>query len=295
MRRLMEFKALVVVLALAGLAGLGILAATLREARFQPAGPLPFAFEQGAGGVSTIAGPDLPFLYWLFFAIMLVMVIGLVVTLLNPKTRKRALLALLRLVLTMLSLWWILKYSGLKLPDEGLISAGGPPAPGGNSAPAQLPPEFTPPQVSPWLALGISFAVALALVALAWWLAARRSKTRHSTPFADLAGIARQALDGLQDGRDWDDAIIQAYLRMNEVVTAERGLIRQPGVTPYEFAVRLEQMGLPGEAARTLTRLFEQVRYGGQPSTRQERDLAAAALNAIVRACGIASGQEAAQ
>jgi hypothetical protein len=295
MRKFLEFKALIIVLALAGLAGLSILAAALREARFQPPGPLPFAFEPRPGGVSEMLGPDLPFLYWIFFAVMLVMTIGLLVALLNPKTRKRALLALLRMSLTMLAMWWIINYSGLQILDGPPAPVGGLAAPGEGSGLVQSPPEFTPPQVSPWLGLVISFVVGLVVVALAWLIASRRSKSRRSLPLTDLAGIARQALDGLQDGRNWDDAIIQAYIRMNDVVTTERGLLRQPGVTPYEFAVRLEQLGLPGEAARTLTRLFEQVRYGGQPSTRQERDLAAAALNAIVRACGTRTGREAAQ
>jgi hypothetical protein len=153
---------------------------------------------------------------------------------------------------------------------------------------AQLPPpEFSPPQVNPWVGFLTSFAITLGLVALAWFIASRRPKKRPVPILVDLAGIAREALADLESGQNWDDAIVAAYVRMNEVVTEERGLIRQPGTTPSEFAVRMEQAGLPGEAARVLTRLFEQVRYGGQTSTRQERDLAAAALSAILRACGV--------
>ena len=80
---------------------------------------------------------------------------------------------------------------------------------------------------------------------------------------------------------------MRAYVRMNEAVSSARGLVRQPAATPSEFSARMEQAGLPGEAARALTGLFEQVRYGGQSASPQDRDLAAAALNAILRACGV--------
>jgi len=79
---------------------------------------------------------------------------------------------------------------------------------------------------------------------------------------------------------------VQAYIRMNEVVVAERGLIRQPGSTPSEFAHRMERIGLPAEAVRALTGLFEGVRYGAKTSSPAERDLAAAALKAILHHCG---------
>jgi len=285
MRRLLEFKAIVLVLALAGLAGLGVLASALREAKFQPAGPLPFSFEQQRSEMGVTAPLDLPFLYLVLLAILFLMLIGLLWAVLNPKTRKRALLALLRLALTVAVLFWLSELSGVELPTTMELTAG-PPAEGGSVSFEQENAEFVQPEVNPWLVFVVSFGVALGLVALAWALASRRGRLGRSQPLQNLAGIARRALYGLQDGRDWDDAIIQAYVHMTEVVTAERGLIRQPWTTPLEFAVRLEQMGLPGEAARTLTRLFEQVRYGGQTSTRQDRDLAAAALNAIVRACG---------
>jgi hypothetical protein len=49
----------------------------------------------------------------------------------------------------------------------------------------------------------------------------------------------------------------------------------------------MERAGLPGEAVRTLTRLFEGVRYGRKTTSRAERDLASAALSAILHDCGV--------
>ncbi len=279
-------KGLVLAFSLAGLAALGLLAAALHEVEFQPAGPLPFSFSRPAGLVNGPGMLNLPFLQWFIVIVLVILVLGFALALINRQTRKRVLLALLRFVLTLLGLWWLFEYSGLRLGREMPLISGEPAGPAALSALQQSPaPEFAPPQVNSWLGFWVSFGLALGLVALLWWFL-RRTQTRQGRPYADLAGIARQALDGLQEGHNWDDAIVAAYIRMNEAVSAERGLIRQPATTPAEFATRMEQAGLPGEAARSLTRLFEQVRYGAQPSTRQERDQAAAALGAILQACG---------
>jgi hypothetical protein len=289
MRRLLEIKAVVVVLALAGLVGLGLLVAALREANFEPPGPFPFSFSSGQAG-NSLSSPgrfQLPFLEVLALIASALVLLGLILALLNPKARKRVLLALLRFGLTMAMLWWLMENMVIRPPKDAGLPVGQAAGEGGLPGFTQPPPQFAPPQVNSWIIFLVSFVLALGMVALAWFVVSRRSKTRHTTSFDEVAGIARHALADLQDGHRWDDAIIAAYTQMNEVVTAERGLIRQPGVTPFEFAIRMEQMGLPGEAARALTRLFEQVRYGGQSSTRTERDLAVAALNAILRACGV--------
>jgi hypothetical protein len=122
---------------------------------------------------------------------------------------------------------------------------------------------------------------------IGWFIYTRRPKLGQALSMAEIAGIAREAREGLQEGQDWDDAIVRCYVRMNEIVTQERGLVRQLGNTPAEFALRMERAGLPGEAVRTLTRLFEGVRYGGKTTSPAERDLAAAALSAILHYCGV--------
>jgi hypothetical protein len=288
MRRLLEHRWIVILLSLAGLMGLGLLAAELREVEFQPGGPFPLLFSSASNGsVSASDGLNLSLVQWLSVIALWVVVLTIILVLLNPKTRKRALIALFRFAISLWALWLVLERFGLQMGRKPTTPTG---QPTGNlsATPPALPPEFAPPQVHSWVGLVVSFIVALGIVALAW-LILRRSRPRKFAPLEELAGIARQALDGLQDGRDWDDAIVAAYIRMNAVVTAERGLTRQPGTTPSEFAIYMEIAGLPGEAARTLTRLFEQVRYGAHSSTRRERDLAAAALAAILQACGAAA------
>jgi hypothetical protein len=73
---------------------------------------------------------------------------------------------------------------------------------------------------------------------------------------------------------------------MSEVVQTRRGLQRQHDLTASEFAVRLEQAGLPGEAVRRLTRLFEAARYGGRNASREEMVEAVSCLSMVLHACG---------
>ncbi len=57
-------------------------------------------------------------------------------------------------------------------------------------------------------------------------------------------------------------------------------------MTPAEFATRLENSGLPSDAVRRLTRLFEGVRYGLQKTGPTEINEAVACLTTILQYCG---------
>ena len=73
---------------------------------------------------------------------------------------------------------------------------------------------------------------------------------------------------------------------MSDVVGDRKRLQRDTAMTPTEFANRLEQAGLPGDAVRRLTRLFEGVRYGGHKAGPQETNEAVACLTTILHYCG---------
>ena len=139
----------------------------------------------------------------------------------------------------------------------------------------------------------ISIGVVLALLLLArslsrWWRRLGRPRP-VSGPLDDLAAIARSSLDDLQVGQDWDDVIVGCYARMSDAVSRNRGLFRAKAMTPAEFARRLERAGLPGDAVRRLTRLFEAVRYGGRKSSQKEINEAVSCLTAILHYCGEAA------
>jgi hypothetical protein len=287
MRRLLESKVIVVVLAIAGLIALALLSAALRDLTFRP--PVPFSFKFGEFFAPGNVGPGMVLPRWKYFMFggLLLLVLGVIVLLLDPELRKRILYKLLRFGLSLVVIWWAVTYLFDKNAMQQLLNLA---SPGGAGAAAPQfennIPAYVPPQINPWMVFGVSFVVGLALVLVGWQLYKHRPLRGTRQAMDEVAGIARDALNELQPGQNWDDAIVRAYIRMNEVVVAERGLMRPPGSTPSEFAQRMERIGLPGEAVRSLTSLFEGVRYGGKSSSLAERDLAAAALAAILHHCG---------
>jgi uncharacterized protein DUF4129 len=105
-------------------------------------------------------------------------------------------------------------------------------------------------------------------------------------PMDEIAKIARSSLNELGSRRNSSDVIINCYLRMSEVVSDKRHLYRTTAMTPHEFALHLEQAGLPGDAVTRLTRLFEAVRYGARKSGPQDINEAVHCLKTILHYCG---------
>jgi hypothetical protein len=153
------------------------------------------------------------------------------------------------------------------------------------------PSIFTPPHISSAVLFLVSFGIILFLaltifLVSRWWLRRKRLQ-KPASPLVGLAEIARSSLADLSFGRNWEDAVIKCYTRMNEVVGAQRGLHRRRDLTPREFASRLEEVGLPGDAVRRLTRLFEAARYGVKDTSREEVDEAISCITTILHACGV--------
>jgi hypothetical protein len=73
---------------------------------------------------------------------------------------------------------------------------------------------------------------------------------------------------------------------MSDVVSDRRNLHRAVAMTPHEFALRLEQAGLPGDSVTRLTRLFEGVRYGDRKSGPKDVNEAVSCLKIILHYCG---------
>jgi hypothetical protein len=159
-------------------------------------------------------------------------------------------------------------------------------APAGASGGSQ-PPAFIPPQGDSWLwyVLGFGIAILLAFVA---WKAYGIWKELNPPPssLGQLTKIARASLQDLSAGRDSTDVIMNCYYRMSDAVAEKKNLERQASMTPGEFAVRLERAGLPGDAVKRLTRLFESVRYGGRKSDPASVNEAVACLTAILQHVG---------
>lgn len=275
-------------MALIGLAALILLSAALRDFTFKP--PLPFSFDLSSFSGLGFSGSGISIPAWRYFLFggLVLVILAIILLVVDPELRKRILYRLLRLGLALLLIWFIFTHTRERDTFDQLLNM---PQAVGLAAPPVAPeaggPVYVPPQINPWVVFAVSFGIGLMVVLVAWFLYTRQLKARSGLVKEEVAGIAREALAGLQPGGNWEDAIVRAYVRMNEVVNAERGLVRQPGNTPAEFARSMERMGLPGEAVRTLTGLFEMVRYGAKTSSPADRDLAAAALSAILHYCGV--------
>ena len=144
---------------------------------------------------------------------------------------------------------------------------------------------FEPPEPTSWVSYVVSFVIISALGVGGWyawrWMQPPPPNTLHEIGYA-----AQLALDELESGADWQDAIINAYIKMGRIVTRQRGLQRPQGMTASEFANRLERAGLPADPVNRLTRLFESVRYGGHSASQDQINEATICLTTIVQACG---------
>jgi hypothetical protein len=146
-----------------------------------------------------------------------------------------------------------------------------------------------PSEISPTFSYLVSFGVALLLLVIIWALYRGWQKyvaLSNQEPLDEIARIARSSLRDLSSGRDSSDVIINCYLRMGDVVSTKRHLHRAIAMTPHEFALRLEQAGLPGDAVNRLTRLFEGVRYGDRQSSPRDVNEAVHCLTTILHYCG---------
>ncbi|MFN2119596.1 MAG: DUF4129 domain-containing protein [Anaerolineales bacterium] len=286
----MHRRQLMLILCLLVVAGAGILAASLHDVQFQPARPLGLS----AGPGPQIALPRLEIssetplwkilLLWLAFTLNLVLFFFL----LPPEARRRIIRQVVSFALGVLALLIALRYHMIQLPEiaGNPVEAAGGGAPQFGSSGEAAP--FQPPHVPPWMTYVASLVILWAVILVVWFFYRRwqLARGRRNASLATLADIARASLRDLGHGREWGDVVVETYARMNDTVSAHRGLSRAAASTPREFAERLADAGLPPDSVGRLTGLFESVRYGGHPSTERDMREAVACLESIVRACG---------
>ena len=289
MRSLFENKRLILLLAALALGALTVLAMSLNQVPFREGQH--FAREEAP--TAPITAPDvteafveIPSWQLVMVLILFGILVVLIAMLLSPAARKRMLLLLIRVAFTIWAIYFLFKNYGDQLFGANLGAAeDGPPA-----DPSLVPmPTFEPPEVSPTFSYLISFAFALLFLVIIWSLYRgwhRYAALNRTKPLDEIAKIARSSLNDLSSGRNSSDVIINCYLRMSDVVSSKRHLYRGVAMTPYEFALRLEQAGLPGDAVRRLTRLFEMVRYGDRKSGPKDVNEAVSCLKTILHYCG---------
>ena len=293
MRNFFQNKVLVIVLATLALGALTVLAISLDNVSFRDAQRFSrepvelFPFFDSSSGNSDVVVRSVPLWQQLLMWSLVGVLVILAGLLLSPQGRKRLYQIFMRVVVTALAMYFLIKNYPETL--QGLFNwkqLGGDPAAAANAPPM---PEFQPPHVTPMFSYFISFLCALAWVAIMWALYQgwkRYTAMNSNKPLAEIAHIARSSLRDLSTGRDTSEVIINCYLKMSDVVAEKRKLRREIAMTPQEFALRLERAGLPGDAVRRLTGLFEMVRYGDRKSAPKDVTEAVNCLNAILRSCG---------
>lgn len=233
-------------------------------------------------------------LTWLFGVVLAIYVIGLI--LLAPRILRKG-LAYLMIALGMLALFvmalivlaaWISGEPELigSLPEASPTSALSqestpePELPAVEAATFQRPPRW----VGTIITIGIGLMLAAGLLGALWWFALRCPDARQQ-PLVELAARAQAALDALYGGEEASQVVLRCYFEMMRVLDQTQGIRRAEAMTPREFADRLTGLGLPAPAVWTLTRLFEDARYGTPVSDDAVAQQAVASLKVIVDAC----------
>lgn len=279
-------KRLILLLAVLALGALTILAISLNEVPFREGQHF------GQRGTTTIevfpedlsqGWVEIPIWKQILVWGLVGLLVVLIAMLLSPEMRRRLFRILIRVAVTAWALYFLIK-KGIISPN--LFGNGEAPPSQDTFVPV---PVFEPPQVSSTFSYLISFAIALIWLLVLWLLYRgwqRYVSLNTKKPLAEIAKIARSSLNDLSSGRNSSDVIINCYLRMSDVVSSTRHLYRNTAMTPHEFALHLEQAGLPGDAVTRLTRLFEGVRYGNRKSGPQDINEAVSCLKTILHYCG---------
>ncbi len=225
---------------------------------------------------------------WIFRAILALALVFLplyiIYSLFTPEGRKR----LLADIVLIAGILWASEY--LRKANQNAAVKQPVALPGAAQSP-DLGPAAPTAQFSAsppaWLSLVVILAISILIVAVTFAAIRfiRNRKKSEKNSYDDLAREAEMAIEALRSGGDLNTSILHCYQEMSRIVKKEKGIAREAAMTPREFEERLEGKGLPHESIRTLTRLFEQVRYGAVPTGIREESLALACLTDIVNAC----------
>jgi hypothetical protein len=291
MRSFFQNKRWVLLISTLAVGALTVLAIGLRDVSFreaQPFGPREadaIQAQPNLGEILSEVSVQSQILLW----VSLFLLVVLIAVLLSREMRKRFIRLFIRMAFTYWALYFFFTRYGDRIASFGrALNFAGDNQPV-NGAGALPPPVFEPPQETAWISYLVSLLLILLIAFLAWRFSRfwkKYARRAGSNSLEEIAKIARSSLRELSSGRESTDVIMNCYFRMSDVVADKRKLQRSAAMTPAEFAVRLEHAGLPGEAVKGLTRLFESVRYGGHRSGPREANEAVACLTTILHYCG---------
>jgi len=233
-------------------------------------------------GKLSLVGSEL--IFYVLFALFILAIISLILV---PEGRIR----LMRLVLLIGTLYLLSQLFHPRIPTEKLQIVGTETTKPDDSI--ELQPWITPQpdlnlnlETPAWLVTVAGIGLALLIVsgsAAIFWLIAHQ-KASTSVP-EEISLEAQAAVEALEAGGDFQDVIFRCYARMSQVLSEQRGVYRESAMTPHEFERVLIKLGFPPEPIRTITHLFEEVRYGSIQQGENGIQMAVSSLNAIIFYC----------
>jgi hypothetical protein len=279
-------KFLVLTLAGVAIVALLLLAASLSQVEFGPGK----RFSLGRGEAPA-GGPVLNFkldllwriIGWAFFALVPFSIIAAFIW---PENLKYALIRAVSLVLFFILLVFTIRalrdfieqlLAALQLGHQAVTPSE---AAGGKAFP--LSPTRAPGwAVFPFLLGGLAF-----LVLLGWWLRRLWLRGRAGDSLGEISTLAGAAAEELETGGNLKNVVLRCYRKMSRILTEQQQVPFHRAMTAREFEEKLRRAGVRDEHIAQLSRLFEEVRYGGRESGSDEEERALRCLRVIERAYG---------
>lgn len=271
-------------LAVLAIVALGVAAATLPTAT-ESGGSGEGSLIEGSGDGGFLPTPQprtdpatVPqVLPWLFAALLLLAGIAFLVYLIRNRREALAQMAAIAGVIALLALvFWLASH--LDLGTAGLPGWGtsplADPATGSDDSAARSP------SVVLLLIVGGVLLGAVVVLLRGGSLAILDSTSNEDEPSEDAAAVgraARRAADRIETTADVENEIYRAWLEMTELLD----VARPESSTPGEFARAAVEAGMVPDHVGELTRLFEDVRYGGDEPTEPMERRALAILRRI--------------
>jgi hypothetical protein len=228
---------------------------------------------------------------WAIILLLIVpLVLGTLILIFVPGARKYMLRSILLMMVWVLSVYFI---SNQQTDEQVVYEENETPFPTVvQPFPLEMPETDVAPlpevdtNTSNWVSFLIAFISFLVILVVLYILYRSRflQSEQESDEMDRVASEAASALEDINAGLDLRNVILHCYAEMCTILSKEKGIVRKQWMTPREFESRLVKIGFPEDPVRTLTELFEFVRYGAQEPARLQETQAVQSLTAIIRA-----------
>jgi hypothetical protein len=125
----------------------------------------------------------------------------------------------------------------------------------------------------------------LILIGILVWYLFQRFFSKPLSTTDQLKAEVENAINEIESGVDLRNVIIRCYKDMCQTLADQRGIQREQNMTPREFELELQNLGIPQSAVQRLTRLFELVRYGNYQLDLSAEQEALYCLTTIADSC----------